>query len=347
MNHRKWNITVLCVSFFMLLGTLTFNFIIDPFLHYRAGLGDFHYPLTEERYINDGMQRYYEYQILITGTSMSWNFKPSVFEDMFGKKTLKTAYSGAYFHELAQNMEHAISHNSDLELIVCSLDPNIMVMDPYSEAYEGTPVYLYDYNPFNDVSYLLNKDVVTKSIAVINYTRAGNVTVSRDDYGRFDLYMPSGRDAVLGSYVRQPMMDAGITFDEEDRKKVYDNITLNFIELAREKPEVTFIFYIPPYSYCYWDAMVRTGQLQYVLDVEEYAVSLLLEEENIKIYAFDDMTDVTTDLDNYTDTLHYVSEVCNIIAEKIYKDEGRLTVQNYSEYFAKIGRIYSQYDYDL
>ena len=35
-----------------------------------------------ERYINDGMQRYYEYQILITGTSMSWNFKPSVFLDL-------------------------------------------------------------------------------------------------------------------------------------------------------------------------------------------------------------------------------------------------------------------------
>ena len=116
----------------------------------------------------------------------------------------------------------------------------------------------------------------------------------------------------------------------DDKQDQFDS----YIELARKKPEVTFIFYIPPYSYCYWDAMVRTGQLQYVLDVEEYAVSLLLEEENIKIYAFDDMTDVTTDLDNYTDTLHYVSEVCNIIAEKIYKDEG-----NVASYYDQIDKV--------
>ena len=347
MNSRKWNIIVFSTSLFALLGILIFNYVIDPFLHYRSGFGNLQYPLKEERYINDGMQRNFDYQVLVTGTSMSWNFSPSLFDELLGISTLKTAYSGAHFHELAQNMSHAISHNPDLKMIICSLDPNVMVTDPYSDAYEDTPVYLYDDNPLNDVSYLLNKDVLTKSIAVINYTRAGNVTVSRDDYGRFDLYMPSGRDAVLGSYVRQPVIDTEIVFGNEDKEIVYENITQNFITIAKEYPDVTFNFYIPPYSYCYWDAMVRTGQLQYVLDIEEYAVGLLLEEENIRVYAFDDMISVTTNLDNYTDTLHYVSDVCNIITERICNDQNRLTKQNYIEYFDTIGRIYSEMDYDL
>ena len=345
--YRKWNFSVICMILLCLFAIAFFNGIIDPFFHYRAGLEGLEYPLTEERYINDGMQRHYDYDVLITGTSMSWNFLPSVAEEKLGGRVLKTAYSGAYFHELSESMEQAISHNPDLRMIICSLDPNVLTHDAYEDAYKGAPYYLYDENPFNDASYLLNKEVVTKSIAVINYTRAGNITTSPDDYGRFELYMPSGREAVLNSYERQPVMDSGVVFDGDDRDAVHDNLTLNFIETAKNNPDITFVFYIPPYSYCFWDAMVRTGQLDYVLDAEEYAVGLLLETENIKVYAFDDDLDITTDLDNYTDTLHYTSDICNIIAERIGNDECRLTADDYHEYFEKIGRIYREYEYDL
>jgi len=347
MDHKRWNLTVL-ISFCGILALVAvFNFAVDPFLHYGTGIGKFEYPLKDERYINDGIQRNYDYSLMITGTSMSWNFAPSLAERLWGRNAIKTAYSGAYQHELAESMQNAISHNPGLEMIICSLDPNTLITDPYREAYSGNPYYLYDDNPFNDVYYLLNKEVVTKSIAVINYTRAGNVTVSPDDYGRFDLYMPAGREAVLASYERLPVSDTALTFDENARNIVYNNLSENFIRIASDNPDVEFIFYIPPYSYCYWDGAVRSGQLGYILDAEKYAAALLLQYDNVSVYAFDDDLTITTDLDNYTDTLHYTSGICNVILERIHNGEGRLTPGDLEEYFDNIGTVYSEYDYDL
>ncbi len=347
MNGKKWSITVLIITFAGLLSCAVFNMVIDPFMHYRGGLSGLEYPLKDERYVNDGIQRYYDYKILITGTSMALNFSPSRVSELWGEDAIKTAYSGAFYHELADNMENAISHNPEIDTVICSLDPNNMVVGYDCSAYEGSPEYLYDNNPFNDVNYLLNKEVITKSVAVINYTRAGNTTVSLDDYGRFDLYMPSGREAVLASYERLPEIDSQIVFGDAEKEIVHDNITLNFLRVARDNPDVEFIFFVPPYSYCFWDAMSRTSQLEYVIDAEKYAVGLLLECDNVSVYAFDDDLDITTDLDNYTDTLHYTSDICNVIAERIYRGEGRLSVDDYLEYYDRIEKIYSEYDYDL
>lgn len=347
MDHKKWNLTVVICFYGMLLAAGLFNYAVDPFLHYGTGLGRFEYPLLDERYINDGIQRNFDYEMMITGTSMSWNFAPSVAERLWNKPAIKTAYSGAHFNELANSIETAIRHNPELDTVICSLDPNNLALDPYSAAYSGNPDYMYDDNPFNDVNYLLNKEVITKSIAVINYTRAGNTTVSFDDYGRFDTYMPSGREAVLASYARLPVSDSILEFGDEDREKICSNLSVNFISLACDNPDVEFIFYIPPYSYCYWDGALRSGQMDYVLEAEKYAVSLLLECDNVSVYAFDDDLDTTTDLDNYTDTLHYTAPVCESILERISAGEGRLTDGNYEEYFERIKDIYGNYDYDL
>ncbi len=347
MNYKRWTIAVILAFYMALLMVGLFNYAVDPFIHYGNGIGKYEYPLKDERYINDGIQRNFDYELMITGTSMSWNFAPSLAEELWDKQAIKTAYSGAYDHELSESIRQAISHNPDLDTVICSLDPNTLILDPYKEAYTGNPTYLYDDNLFNDVNYLFNKEVIIKSIAVINYTRAGNTTVSFDDYGRFDTYMPSGREAVLASYERLPMSDSEIAFGDAEKHTLIDNLTVNFVRLAKDNPDIDFIFYIPPYSYCYWDGAVRSGQLQYILDAEECAVNILLDCENISVYAYDDDLSITTNLDNYTDTLHYTSCVCDSILERIYAGDGRLTKDNYEEYFDRIYDIYSEYEYDL
>ena len=51
--------------------------VIDPFFHYHKPLGAFYYTLDNERDQNDGITRHFEYNALITGTSMTQNFKAS------------------------------------------------------------------------------------------------------------------------------------------------------------------------------------------------------------------------------------------------------------------------------
>ena len=347
MKEKSWVIIfgAICISLLLFIGGL--NVVIDPFLHFHAPLSGLEYPLKDERYVNDGLQRQMEYQILVTGTSMSQNFYASTVEGLWQKKCIKTAYSGASLHELSEYIERAIDRNPQLELVICSLDLNKIGEDAEAVGYEDLPVYLYDENPWNDVNYIFNKEVALKSIAVLNYTRAGEKTPSFDMYGRFDQYQPHGREAVLISYSRPEIQDYGLVFDEEAQAAIRCNLEQNIIRLAKKYPEVSFCYYIPPYSYCYWDGMVRTSQLDYSIDAISYASGLLLTQENIELYCFYERTDITTELENYTDTIHYVGSVCDIITESIFEKRHMLKEDTYQSYFDTVKTLYKEMEYDF
>lgn len=345
MTAKKWNRKVLGATLILLLLIAALQIVIDPFLHYHDCLPGLQYPLKDERFVNDGLQRHRDYEIMITGTSMSLNFNASKAEQLWGVKTIKTGYSGASFHELAAAMENAIGYNPNLKMIICSFDPNKISEDAEADGYEGIPYYLYDSNPFNDVSYLFNKDVITKSIAVLNYTRSGQKTPDMDLYDRFDIYSPTGKEAVMQNYTRMEEADYGMPFTEEDKRVIRENVVNNFAETARRNPQVKFVFYVPPYSYCYWDGLVRTNQADYTIEAIRYSVSLLTEEDNIEVYSFLGWDDVTTDLNNYSDTLHYNGEVCDKITEAVFRGECRLTSENLDTYFEEISKLYQSMDY--
>ena len=76
------------------------------------------------------------------------------------------------------------------------------------------------------------------------------------------------------------------------------------------------------------------------------AVELLLDAQNIHIYAFEQDTSLTGNLDNYTDSLHYGPWINEEILTKIRQGEGELTKENYKEHFETVWEIYLQYPYD-
>lgn len=340
MKEKKWNIFVLGSTFGILLLVALVTLVIDPYLHYHKPLEVLEYPLKDERYINDGIARNYEYEAMITGTSMAQNFKASQMEELWQVPTIKTAYSGATFHELNESIGRAISYNPKLRYVLCSLDGSRINHDAYSDSYEGYPEYLYDKNPLNDVNYLLNKEVIPKTIAVVNYTRAGNQTTTMDAYGSWSQYKVFGKDAVEATVVPKQAVAEVVSFTAEDEARVRENVTENYLETGLENPGVTFYFYLPPYSVYYWEDLVKTGQLEAQLRAEELAVELLTEAPNIHVYGFADRTEITGNLDNYMDILHYGDWINEEIMDMIYRGEGELTKDNYKEYFQKVRELY-------
>lgn len=340
MKEKKWNIFVLGSTFGILLLVALVTLVIDPYLHYHKPLEVLEYPLKDERYINDGIARNYKYEAMITGTSMAQNFKASQMEELWQVPTIKTAYSGATFHELNESIGRAISYNPKLRYVLCSLDGSRINHDAYSDSYEGYPEYLYDKNPLNDVNYLLNKEVIPKTIAVVNYTRAGNQTTTMDAYGSWSQYKVFGKDAVEATVVPKQAVAEVVSFTAEDEARVRENVTENYLETGLENPGVTFYFYLPPYSVYYWEDLVKTGQLEAQLRAEELAVELLTEAPNIHVYGFADRTEITGNLDNYMDILHYGDWINEEIMDMIYRGEGELTKDNYKEYFQKVRELY-------
>ena len=345
MKAKQWNILVVSGVALILLFLALSTILIDPFLHYHEPLSFLEYPLKDERYQNDGIARYYEYDSIITGTSMSQNFKCSEFDALWDAKSVKIAYSGATFHELNESLKRALSYRPDIRYVICSLDGNRINIPAWQDEYTGYPEYLYDENFFNDVSYLLNKEVVPKTLAVINYTRAGEVTPDRDMYGNWSQYKFFGPEVVLRDFIPLPVSDEEKFITEEDVKTITENITQNFLKTALEHPDTEFYFFFPPYSICYWDSLVRSKQIGMQLEAQKLTASLLLTAENVHVYDFSNRIDIIGNLDNYTDTLHYSESINSEILNCIRGGRQELSYESVENYYKEILLLYEEFDY--
>lgn len=347
MKAGKWNFTVIGGTAAVLLILAGVTMYIDPFLHYGRGQDFLEYPLKDERYQNDGIARHYDYDSIITGTSMCQNFKCSEFDEIWGAAAIKIANSGASYHESGENIKRALSHNGNVKNVLCSLDGNRLNYPAFQDEYEGYPLYLYDRDPFNDVNYLLNKEVVPKTIAVINYTRSGQTTTTMDEYGSWSRYKTFGRDSVLASFDLLDETEEEWKLTEEDKQQIFENVNENFVKLAQMYPDTTFYFFFPPYSICYWEALVRTKQLGIQLEAQKAGAELLVSSDNIRVYDFSYRVDITGNLDNYTDTMHYGEWINSQMLQMMKEGEGILTADNLEEYYDSIYKLYSEYDYSL
>lgn len=345
MNAKKWNLFVLLGTGAILLLIATVTIVIDPFFHFHRPLDLLEYPMKDERYQNDGIARWYEYDAMITGTSMTQNFKTSELDERMGVTSVKTSYSGSGYYELSRSIRRALEYNPNLKMVLCSMDGNRIMYEPDAETYEGYPEYLYDSNPFNDVNYVLNKDVVPKTLAVLNYTRAGEKTPTMDEYGSWGQYQVYGKEAVLATLPSLPEFEEESVLTDDGRKMVRENLEQNFLNLALEYPDTEFYFFFPPYSICYWEALYQTKQLNMQLEAELLAVETVLQAENIHVFAFADWIEVISDLDNYMDSLHYSPEINSEILRAVSEGEGELTLDNYKQYYEMIKEYYTNYDY--
>lgn len=276
---------------------------------------------------------------------MCQNFKCSEFDKLWGTKSVKLTNSGATYRESSEGIDRALSYNPDVKIVLCSIDGNRINETADNLAYDGYPEYLYDNNPFNDVNYLLNKEVLTKNIAVVSYTASGQKTTSMDDYGHWSRYVSFGKDAVLKTYTLAEESKETYSLTNEDILRIQENVEANFVEVAKKYPDTTFYLFFPPYSICSWEYLHRGKHLSCQTEGQKYAVEKLFSAHNIQVYDFNHMTEITGNLDNYSDPLHYGEWINSEILQMIYNGEGRITQENYVEYYDNLYHLYSTYDY--
>ena len=104
MSGKKWfaSMIIMCLAALLVLSGCVFW--TDPFFHYRSPRDYFYYDLEEQRYQNDGITRHFDYDAIITGTSMCENFSASEFDSVFGTNSIKVTFSGATYKEIEENL---------------------------------------------------------------------------------------------------------------------------------------------------------------------------------------------------------------------------------------------------
>lgn len=349
-NSKKWFIFVISLTIICLVGISLITIIIDPFFHYHKPLDSLEYELLRdnERYQNDGILRHWDYDTIITGTSMTENFKASECDEIFGGTTVKVPFAGSLLKETGDVLKRALQYNPNVRTVIRSMDVSTLLedKDATKDIYDYAE-YLTNKNPFDDVKYILNKEVIAFCHSTIHYTKYGNKTTTFDEYANWmEIYKDwFGQAFAANSYtLGEPVTEEKI-ITQEEIQMVRDNIQQNVVDVALAHPDVTFYVFIPPYSLGHWEQLDNQGEINYMIDAQQIAIETILPCANIKLFSFDTNFDLVCNWDNYTNYVHYGDWVNSDLLEWMKNEEYLLTSNNYEEYLAQIREFYNNYDY--
>lgn len=346
---KKWIAVFLGFFITILLCTGGMTALIDPYFHYHKPLKGLQYRIHNERYQNNGIVKNFDYDAIITGTSMTENFKASQFNELFDVKSVKVPFSGASYKEINENLDVAFRYNDNIKVVLRCLDYNAILLDKDWMRYDDSfyPHYLYDEKLYNDVLYWFNKDVfINETLYTLWYTSTGQKTTNFDEYVNWSEKYTYGKDTVENTFQRAEKAGKIEHLSKEERDTIRASIDQNVTSLAKENPNIEFYLFFSPYSIYFFDRLNQNGTLEKQLDAEKYVLELLLPYDNIHMFSFFGETDMICNLDNYKDVGHYGGKVNEHILNWMAEGHDELTLDNYEEYCEKEREFYLNYDYD-
>lgn len=352
MDVKKYTFLLVSLFLFFLLIIGGSIYCIDPYFHYHRPHKAFFYMLNNERSQNDGILRNFEYNAILTGTSLSQNFKTSDVNQLFHVNCVKVTFSGSTFKEINDSLARAFRYKDDIKLVIRDIHYGKIMenKDLMREDLGEYPTYLYDDNFYNDVKYLLNKDVLLNRCGVIlhNYFRGGKGGItSFDQYSNWMKRYEKkwGKDFVLRGRKHFNRPRKLVRLSNEEKQTIIENVQQNIVDIAQAHPETEFYYFIAPPSIVYWGIEYERGKIDYRIEAERIFIENILSCGNIKLYSYNDDFRIVTDLDNYKDLSHYGEWINSYILEQMKAGKGLISKDNYKAYLERERNFYNNYDY--
>lgn len=345
-KYKKYSLITICLTLGMLTTVMVYTYIVDPLFHFHKPNPHFNYIINNQRYQNDGILRHFDYDAIITGTSMVSNFKASEFDNIFHTKSVKVPFHGGTYQEIDNNLKRALKYNKNVKYVMRSFDMETFFTDKdYKGGFDLNQIsYLIDDNYFNDLKYLLNKSLFFNNV-LSKPIKRGTITSFDEAYNWNNDY-PFGKEAVLNLYNRQDLVDKPTNVSEKEIQIFQENIDVNFVSLIENYPNVEFYYFFPPYSIIYWDELYRTKNIDNHLLGEKMVIESLTKYNNVHLFSFNDDFFITTNLEYYENALHYSEDINSYILQNMKNNNHEITKDNYKEYLSKIKEFYENYDYD-
>lgn len=327
MKRSLKHVLIFTISLLVLIAALVA--LIDPFYHYHKPLPGLKAVLNEKEYQCIGSLKHFDYDSVIAGSSVAENYNNNWFDERFDCTSIKAIRSYGATADLCYFLDEAFKDH-ELKYVFYNLDPSALKAGTYTTFEEtGCPTYLYDANPFNDLSYLYNKDVIMERIP---YYLAQSLMGDYDEGSSYNWgqWKEFNLDMCTGLYLRHPsiapMLDEH-TYDEE----LNGNIKL-IADVVTAHPETTFYIFMPPYSMLWWDNVYREGETEFYLYAMKTAIDTLSSYDNVRFYYYSGDREVITNLShNYMDTLHFSPDINLLICDNLSKDIGRVDTSNSTE----------------
>jgi len=303
---------------------ITINYISDPYQHYRKTTI---YPTFyggDQRYLNPGIAKNYDYNSVILGTSMTEQFYIPDVNKILNLDFLKFSMSGSTLYEQNYILQ-TILRNKKLKSVIWGVDLFSMAgnIESYRNGKENFPFYLYDDNILNDYKYLLNIDTFSEFIKILKkyyitkerfYFMIDNIFISHNI---------ASKENALNAFYENKLNK---NFKKEDYtfEKLKDNFEYNIIPIIENNKDIKFHIYLPPYSILAWSQISENNWLSAAYLIKKYMYIRFKDFDNVYFYNFQENMNFITNLDNYIDTTHYGSSFNYVILKHIKNKETSL-----------------------
>lgn len=354
MKAKKWLIACITLTLFILGIFSSVIAYVDPYFHYHKPHTDkFYYTLGEQRTQNDGIERHFDYDAMIAGTSMVNFYRTSEMDELFNTNSIKVPAAGAAMYEINNNIKAAIRNNPELKMVMRAIDPMMYFDEPERLRTDmgDYPDYLYDDYYYNDVNYVFNREVMFKIVyqMVVEYLKNAREPgiESFDSYSNLYGLWEHGANVIYPDKDRDlSVRGEPVHISEEEIQRVMENVEKNVCAVARENPDIQFYCFFPPYCAAWWQKLNENGEIYKYLEAERLFIEQMLTCDNIKLFSMSTNTDITTDLNNYYDQIHSGPWLASLMLLWMKEDKYLITSENYEEYLSDMERIYTEFDYN-
>jgi len=283
----------------------------DPYLFLGTQPKPYIY-VHNERYQIPGMARHEDYNLAVLGTSMVENFSDSYLSEKFNAKALRLPINASYITEQIKILD-IVKKYKDVRTILWAIDYRTIDIN-YGDIYEKNvkfPDYLYDENPINDWRYIIDHNNFFLALKQYRMRKTG--------VNPFD-YFITDRDT-LNTWMWRGTNRSLIVQDYKDiyegKKSLYDKInnlplevTKNtidkaLIEAIKRYPDTEFKLFFPPKSILWYKLLDQRGILEKKLAALTYVVDKASAYPNVEIYNFQNVFELTENLDLYLDVTHF------------------------------------------
>lgn len=302
------SIIILCIAFVI---------YIDPAFEYHMPFDGIPAIYSNERYQNAGIAKNFDYDTVVLGSSVTSNFKVSEFDKYFGGKTVKLSFPGGCFSDFDTALSTAFETH-DIKRVFWSIDPRIIMTD-YNEESTPMPEFLYNDFIFDDIKYLLNKDVLLQLCGETILTKIKGTQTDIDDAFAWHFNYDFENANALNGYPRPEWSET--VSGEDDFDDIVNENLYHILSFVRENPETEFYLFTPPYCVLYWDKCIRDGTYPAVLKLYDRLLNELTVYDNVKYYCFA-VNDFIFDLSIYIDEVHYSPDINSYMVEYMANNDG-------------------------
>ncbi len=270
--------------------------------------------IEQERFQIPGLARNQMFDTAIIGTSMIENFVDSEVSENLGVDAIKLPLNASFVTEQGMVVDMATAHN-DMKHIIWNIDYRCIDIY-YGELYEKEikfPKYMYDELRYNDWRYIVNHSNLFLSIKKLFYEKN-----EKDHFNEFktDLnnlnswyyWQEFSEQLLIEDYTKLKSGERKLSdklnteIDLNEIKKVID---IEIVDRIKEYSDINFSLIFPPKSILWFRLLDEKGLLKDKERAQLYLLEQLENLDNVEVYNFQNIYEITEDFDIYHDLNHY------------------------------------------